>query len=326
MTVLSNKKVVVTGGAGFIGSNLCEYLLKHHNKVVCLDNLSTGKASNIEALRSSADFEFILGDIRSLDICAQACKGADVVFHEAALGSVPRSVNDPISTNAVNISGTLNMLVAARDEGVKRFVFATSSSVYGDSENLPKKEEIIGQPLSPYALTKYVNESYARLFHDLYGLDYVGLRYFNVFGYRQDTESVYAAVIPIFVKSLMQLQSPVINGDGSYSRDFTFIDNVLQMNMLAAITDNPSALNTVYNVACGDTTTLNELATYLKEILSRYNPKIAQVEILHGANRKGDIPHSKASIEKAVKMLGYHPEYNVRQGLEKACEWYVKNL
>lgn len=326
MTILSNKKVVVTGGAGFIGSNLCEYLLKYNNKVVCLDNLSTGKVSNIEHLQSSGNFEFILGDIRSLDICQKACKGADIVFHEAALGSVPRSVNDPISTNAVNISGSLNMLVAARDEGVKRFVFATSSSVYGDSETLPKVEEQIGQPLSPYALTKYVNESYARLFHDLYGMDYVGLRYFNVFGYRQDTESVYAAVIPIFVKSLMQLHSPVINGDGSYSRDFTFIDNVLQMNMLAATTENKSALNTIYNVACGDTTTLNDLAMYLKDILSRYNPEIANVEILHGANRKGDIPHSKASIAKAEKMLGYHPEYNVRQGLEKACEWYVKNL
>lgn len=326
MEILQHKRVVVTGGAGFIGSNLCDYLVAHHNHVICLDNLSTGKKSNIAHLIPNEHFEFVLGDIRNINDCHSVCREADIVFHEAALGSVPRSVSDPITTNEVNISGNLNMLVAARDAGVKRFVFATSSSVYGDSPVLPKEEDKTGMPLSPYALTKHVNEIYAKLFNDLYGLEYVGLRYFNVFGYRQDTESTYAAVIPIFVKKLLQLQSPVINGDGTYSRDFTFIDNVVQMNMLAATTTNKNAVNTIYNVACADTTTLNQLTDYLKEILSKYNPQIADVEILHGHTRVGDIPHSKASIAKAQSLLGYKPLYNVKSGLEKACEWYVNNL
>lgn len=326
MEILQHKRVVVTGGAGFIGSNLCDYLVAHHNHVICLDNLSTGKKSNIAHLIPNEHFEFVLGDIRNINDCHSVCREADIVFHEAALGSVPRSVSDPITTNEVNISGNLNMLVAARDASVKRFVFATSSSVYGDSPVLPKEEDKTGMPLSPYALTKHVNEIYAKLFNDLYGLEYVGLRYFNVFGYRQDTESTYAAVIPIFVKKLLQLQSPVINGDGTYSRDFTFIDNVVQMNMLAATTTNKNAVNTIYNVACADTTTLNQLTDYLKEILSKYNPQIADVEILHGHTRVGDIPHSKASIAKAQSLLGYKPLYNVKSGLEKACEWYVNNL
>lgn len=326
MEILQNKRVVVTGGAGFIGSNLCDYLVAHHNHVICLDNLSTGKKANIAHLIPNEHFEFVLGDIRNINDCHSVCRDADIVFHEAALGSVPRSVSDPITTNEVNISGNLNMLVAARDAGVKRFVFATSSSVYGDSPILPKEEDHTGMPLSPYALTKHVNEIYAKLFSDLYGLEYVGLRYFNVFGYRQDTESTYAAVIPIFVKKLLQLQSPVINGDGTYSRDFTFIDNVVHMNMLAATTSCKQAVNTIYNVACSDTTTLNQLTDYLKEILSQYNPQIANVEVLHGNTRVGDIPHSKASIAKAQALLGYKPLYDVKSGLKKACEWYVNNL
>ncbi len=320
--------VLVTGGAGFIGSNLCEHLLAHDYSVVCLDNFATGKIENLLPLleRYSNRFRLIVGDIRNLADCQKALEGVDYVFHEAALGSVPRSIKDPITTNAVNIGGFLNMLVASRDMNVKRFVYAASSSTYGDSKSLPKVENVIGKPLSPYAITKYVNELYADVFARTYGMECIGLRYFNVFGRRQDPFGAYAAVIPLFVKKLMAHESPVINGDGEYSRDFTYIDNVIQMNMLAMTTTNPEAVNQVYNTAYGERTTLNQLVSYLKEYLSEYDPKIADVEVLHGPNRLGDIPHSLACINKAQKLLGYHPEFNMRDGLKEAVKWYWENL
>lgn len=250
----------------------------------------------------------------------------DYVLHQAALGSVPRSIKDSITTNDVNVTGFINMLVAARDAKVKRFVYAASSSTYGDSEALPKVEEVIGKPISPYAITKYVNELYEGIFSSTYGLETIGLRYFNVFGRKQDPNGAYAAVIPLFVKQFMNLENPIINGDGNYSRDFTYIDNVIQMNELAMLTTNPEAINTVYNTAYGDRTTLNQLVGYLKETLTRYNPKIKFVEIVHGANRAGDIPHSLASVNKAKKLLGYNPKFSIQQGIENAVDWYWKNL
>lgn len=321
-------KVLVTGGAGFIGSNLCEYLLAHNYKVVCLDNFATGKIENLLPLlnRYLDTFKLIVGDIRDLSDCQKAVVGVNYILHEAALGSVPRSIKDPATTNTVNIGGFLNMLIAARDAGVKRFMYAASSSTYGDSQSLPKVEDVIGRPLSPYAVTKYVNELYADVFARTYGMECIGLRYFNVFGRRQDPFGAYAAVIPLFVKKLMAHESPVINGDGEYSRDFTYIDNVIQMNMLAMTTTNPDAVNQVYNTAFGERTTLNQLVNYLKEYLSEFDPKIADVEILHGPNRQGDIPHSLACIDKARKLLGYIPEYSMRDGLKEAVKWYWHNI
>lgn len=321
-------KVLVTGGAGFIGSNLCEHLLQEGHRVVCLDNFATGKFENIEKLlRENRDrFTLVVGDIRKLEDCSKAVEGVEYVFHEAALGSVPRSINDPITSNEVNVSGFLNMLVASRDAGVKRFMYAASSSTYGDSKNLPKVEDIIGRPLSPYAITKYVNELYADVFARTYGMECIGLRYFNVFGRRQSPDGAYAAVIPKFVQQLMKYESPLINGDGEYSRDFTYIDNVIQMNMLAMNARNAEAVNTVYNTAYGENTTLNELVGYLKEFLSEYDPAIAGVEIKYGPVRKGDIPHSLASIDKARKLLGYAPEFDIKRGLKEAVTWYWENL
>lgn len=321
-------KVLVTGGAGFIGSNLCEYLLAHNYKVVCLDNFATGKIENLLPLlnRYLDTFKLIVGDIRDLSDCQKAVVGVNYILHEAALGSVPRSIKDPATTNTVNIGGFLNMLIAARDAGVKRFMYAASSSTYGDSQSLPKVEDVIGRPLSPYAVTKYVNELYADVFARTYGMECIGLRYFNVFGRRQDPFGAYAAVIPLFVKKLMAHESPMINGDGEYSRDFTYIDNVIQMNMLAMTTTNPDAVNQVYNTAFGERTTLNQLVNYLKEYLSEFDPKIADVEILHGPNRQGDIPHSLACIDKARKLLGYIPEYSMRDGLKEAVKWYWHNI
>lgn len=322
------KKILVTGGAGFIGSNLCEYLLVNNYSVVCLDNYSTGKIENLLPLLNhySKTFKLVVGDIRNLSDCQKAVEGVDYVLHEAALGSVPRSINDPATTNAVNINGFLNMLLAARDAGVKRFMYAASSSTYGDSQSLPKVEDVIGRPLSPYAVTKYVNELYADVFSRTYGLECIGLRYFNVFGRRQDPLGAYAAVIPLFVKKLMAHESPVINGNGEYSRDFTYIDNVIQMNMLAMTTTNPDAVNQVYNTAYGERTTLNQLVDCLKEYLSEFDPEIANVEIIHGSNRLGDIPHSLACIDKAKKLLGYKPEYSMRDGLKEAVKWYWHNI
>jgi UDP-N-acetylglucosamine 4-epimerase len=318
--------VLVTGGAGFIGSNLCEALLKNGNQVTCLDNFATGKRENISHLMANPSFNLIEGDIRNLTDCQKACTGVDYILHQAALGSVPRSINDPITSNDVNVSGFLNMLVAARDAKVKRFVYAASSSTYGDSEALPKVEDVIGKPLSPYAITKYVNELYADIFSKTYGLETIGLRYFNVFGRKQDPDGAYAAVIPKFVMQLMKYESPVINGDGSYSRDFTYIDNVIQMNLRAISSNNKEAINTVYNVAYGERTNLKELVSLLKEYLSAYDPKIAHVDIKYGPNRQGDVPHSLASIEKAKTLLGYDPKYNIESGLKEAVQWYWANL
>lgn len=319
-------KVLVTGGAGFIGSNLCETLLEHGINVVCLDNFATGKRENIQPFLSNSLFTLIEGDIRNLKDCQTACQGVDYVLHQAALGSVPRSIKDPITTNEVNISGFLNMLMAARDAKVKRFVYAASSSTYGDHEALPKVEEVIGKPLSPYAITKYVNELYADIFHKTYQLDMVGLRYFNVFGRRQDPNGAYAAVIPKFVMQLMEHESPVINGDGSYSRDFTYIDNVVQMNVLAMTTSNQNALNTVYNVAYGERTTLLELTNILKANLATFDPAIKAIEIKHRDNRLGDIPHSLASIDKAKQLLKYQPKYDIANGIKEAVTWYWEHL
>lgn len=321
-------KVLVTGGAGFIGSNLCEYLLGEGHEVRCMDNFCTGKPENVIPLleKFPDSFSLVVGDIRSLEDCRKAVDGMEYVLHEAALGSVPRSIKDPITTNDTNIGGFLNMLVAARDAGIKRFVFAASSSTYGDSESLPKVEEVIGRPLSPYAITKYVDELYADVFARTYGIEFIGLRYFNVFGRRQDPHGAYAAVIPLFVKKLMAREQPVINGDGEYSRDFTYIDNVIQMNMCALTTTNPEAVNQIYNTAYGERTTLNQLVSYLKENLSKMDPEIESIDAVHGPNRVGDIPHSLACIDKAKRLLGYDPKYSMRQGLGECCRWYWDNL
>ncbi|RTY71278.1 SDR family oxidoreductase [Flavobacterium sp. ZB4P23] len=320
------KTVLITGGAGFIGSNLCAHFLSKGYKVVCLDNFATGHLHNLKDCINHPDFRLIEGDIRNPEECQKAVKGADYVLHQAALGSVPRSINDPVTTNDVNVSGFLNMLVAARDEKVKRFVYAASSSTYGDSEALPKVENTIGKPLSPYAITKYVNELYAEIFSTTYGLETIGLRYFNVFGRKQDPNGAYAAVIPKFVMQFMQHESPKINGDGNYSRDFTYIDNVIQMNELAMLTQNPEAINTVYNTACGDRNTLNDLVGYLKDFLTKYDSEIANVTVVYGPNRAGDIPHSLASIDKAKALLGYNPKFGMQEGLKEAVHWYWDNL
>ena len=323
---LTNKKVLVTGGAGFIGSNLCQALLDKNNKVTCLDNFATGKRSNIAHFEEHKNFRLIEGDIRNLADCEKAVKGLDYVLHQAALGSVPRSIKDPITSNDVNVGGFLNMLVASRNAGIKRFVYAASSSTYGDSELMPKVEDIIGKPLSPYAITKYVNELYADIFSKTYGLETIGLRYFNVFGRKQDPNGAYAAVIPKFVSQLMSGESPVINGDGNYSRDFTYIDNVIQANFLSLVTQKKEAINTIYNVAFGDRNTLNDLVGYLKEYLFEFDATIANIEIKYGPNRDGDIPHSHASIKKAKKLLSYDPKFSLQDGLKEAVKWYWKNL
>lgn len=335
-------KLLITGGAGFIGSNLCEYFVGKGHDVTCLDNLCTGFMHNIEPLMDKTNFHFIKGDIRDLDTCRKAVEGCEAIMHEAALGSVPRSINDPITTNSTNIDGFLNMLVAARDAGVKRFVYAASSSTYGDSKELPKLEHNIGRPLSPYAITKFVNELYANVFSSLYGLDTVGLRYFNVFGRRQDPNGAYAAVIPLWVKALINHESPYINGDGSYSRDFTYIDNVIQANELAVVTSKEdiikraelynqtlpanAPLDLVFNVAYGGNTTLLQLFDCLRDNLAQFDSEIAKVNPIFRDNRAGDIPHSQASILKAQRILNYVPKYSALEGFEKACQWYYENL
>ena len=362
---LTDSRLLITGGAGFIGSNLVEHFLMRGNEVICLDDLSTGYMKNIKPFMDDPNFTFLEGDIRYLDTCQEAAIGCDYIFHQAALGSVPRSVADPHTTNAVNIDGSLNMLIAARDQKVKRFIYAASSSTYGDSKELPKVEDKIGNPLSPYAVTKFVMELYARVFSDLYNMECIGLRYFNVFGKRQDPEGAYAAVIPLWVKQLMKHEAPVINGDGSYSRDFTFIDNVVQVNELAAVTDtdvilersrlgaggwgleadgwkleaegrklevensqqqSANSISEVFNVAYGGNTTLNELFTALRNNLANFDSEIASIDAKHGPNRAGDIPHSMASIEKAKMVLGYDPEFDAAGGFRVACEWYFENI
>lgn len=335
-------KLVITGGAGFIGSNLCEYFVSKGDEVTCLDNLSTGFKHNIEQLLKKTNFHFVEGDIRNIETCKIVVQGQDVVLHEAALGSVPRSIKDPINTNSNNIDGFLNMLVASRDAGIHRFVYAASSSTYGDSKELPKIEHNIGRPLSPYAITKYVNELYAKVFTSLYGLETIGLRYFNVFGRRQDPNGAYAAVIPLWVRSLIHHEVPYINGDGSYSRDFTYIDNVIQANELAATIPSNHLMermkhynaslplnapkDMVFNVAYGGNTTLNELFRCLRTNLAKYDVAIENVEPIYRDNRPGDIPHSQASIRKAQEILGYNPKYDALSGFTQACEWYWNNL
>lgn len=323
---LADKRILVTGGAGFIGSNLCEVLLKLNAKVTCLDNFATGHRKNVEPFLDNPNFSLIEGDIRDLETCHKTCANQDFILHQAALGSVPRSIADPITSNDVNVGGFLNMLIAARDAGAKRFVYAASSSTYGDSEALPKVEENIGKPLSPYAITKYVNELYADVFKRTYDLDSIGLRYFNVFGRKQDPEGAYAAVIPKFVMQFMKHESPVINGDGTYSRDFTYIDNVIQMNLLAITTENKEALNEVYNTAVGDRTTIKDMAEKVRNYLSAYDEKIATITIEHGPNRQGDVPHSLASIKKAQDKMGYQPTHGFSEGLKEAVDWYWKHL
>lgn len=318
--------ILVTGGAGFIGSNICQALLANGNRVRCLDNFSTGKRRNIEPFLGLEAFEFIEGDIRDITTCQNACKDVDYVLHQAALGSVPRSIKDPITSNDVNVGGFLNMLVAARDQHVKRFIYAASSSTYGDSKELPKVEDRIGKPLSPYAITKYVNELYADVFSRTYQMETIGLRYFNVFGRRQDPNGAYAAVIPKFVMQLMRHEAPTINGNGSYSRDFTYIDNVVEMNLRCMVTDHTDAVNTVYNVAFGERTSLLELFDLLREFLSNYDPAIGKIQPVHGPERLGDVPHSLASIDKARNLLDYNPQFDIRSGLESAVKWYWENL
>lgn len=338
---LTNQRILVTGGAGFIGSNLVEYFLPT-NKIICLDNLSTGFYTNIEEYIEHPDFTFIEGDIRDLETCRMAVKGCDYIFHQAALGSVPRSVIDPISTNASNIDGFLNMLVASRDEKVKRFMYAASSSTYGDSKELPKVEHQIGRPLSPYAVTKYVNELYAQVFTQLYGLEAIGLRYFNVFGKRQSPNGAYAAVIPLWVKMLLNHERPIINGDGSYSRDFTFIENVMKANEQAAITPWKTILelsrkyrsdlhlekdpDLIFNIAFGGNTTLTKLFNALRDNLAKYDPEVAGIEPVFGPTRNGDIPHSQASINKASAILNYNPTIDAQKGFEIVAGWYFKNF
>lgn len=334
---LTKKRLLITGGAGFIGSNLVEHFLPE-NRVICLDNLSTGHIKNVEGFLQNPQFTFIEGDICDLATCHQATEGCDYVFHQAALGSVPRSVYDPLNTNASNIDGFLNMLVAARDAKVTRFIYAASSSTYGDSKELPKVEHRIGRPLSPYAVTKYVNELYARVFNQLYGLETIGLRYFNVFGKRQDPEGAYAAVIPLWIKMLLNRERPVINGDGTFSRDFTYIENVLRANEQAAITpwktmlersldysansQTAQEIDHVFNIAYGGNTTLTELFYALRGNLARIYPEIAGIEPIHGPQRAGDIPHSQASIMKAKSVLGYYPGVDTVKGIKLTCEWY----
>jgi UDP-N-acetylglucosamine 4-epimerase len=324
------RKWLVTGTAGFIGSNLLEALLELDQQVVGLDNFITGHEHNLADVGNRVGprwdrFEFLEGDIRNLDDCRRACSGVDYILHQAALGSVPRSIDDPVTTNACNVDGFLNMLVAAREVGIKRFVFASSSSVYGDSEKLPKTEDEIGEPLSPYATTKLVNELYAGVFSKVYDFSWIGLRYFNVFGKRQDPNGAYAAVIPRWIDTLIKGESPVINGDGETSRDFCYIKDVIQANILAAVCERPEGVGKAYNVACGHRTTLNELLAVIKDSLGELNPAVKSIEPVYGPFRQGDVRHSLADISRANDLLGFEPAYNVRAGMQESIEWYVKN-
>jgi UDP-N-acetylglucosamine 4-epimerase len=321
--VSKNKShILITGGAGFIGSNLVEALLQDDRvqKVSVLDNLATGFEKNISEFYDHEKFEFIKGDIRDYETCLKATEGIDLISHQAALGSVPRSIQDPLTTDAVNTTGTLNVFQAAVENKVKRVVFAASSSTYGDSEGLPKVEHTIGRPLSPYAVTKYVNELYADVFARTYDFEFIGLRYFNIFGPKQDPNGAYAAVIPLFMKAAIDNIAPYINGDGSYSRDFTYVANAVQANILALFTDKPNAVNQIYNIACGERTTLKQLWEHIKEITD------SKVDIAYRENRVGDIPHSLADISKAKNQLNYTPNINVKQGLRLAFDWYTQKV
>ena len=313
-------RILITGGAGFIGSNLVEHLLKNPKVqyIRALDNLATGSLKNLEGFLQNPKFEFLNGDIRSYQTCQQACQGINAISHQAALGSVPRSVNDPLTSNEVNITGTLNIFTAAKEAGIKRIVYAASSSTYGDHPGLPKVEDKIGNPLSPYAVTKYVNELYAKVYANLYGLELIGLRYFNIFGPKQNPAGPYAAVVPLFINAVLNNEPPTINGDGENSRDFTFVGNAVQANELALFTTNAEAVNEVYNIACGEQTTLNELLESLKGIAG------SDLAPIYGANRIGDVKHSLADISKAQSLLGYNPATAIREGLKSTFEWYRK--
>ncbi len=323
---------LVTGVAGFIGSNLLEALLQTDQTVVGLDNFATGSQANLDDVKSSVDpkrwgrFTFIQGDIRNLVDCHRACEGVEYVLHEAALGSVPRSIEDPIATNQANIDGFLNMLVASRDKKVKRFVYAASSSTYGDHPDLPKREDKIGQPLSPYAVTKLVNELYAKVFGNTYGLQTIGLRYFNVFGRRQSPHGPYAAVIPLWISSLLRKQAVSINGDGETSRDFCYVENVVQMNLLAATAAEQTTVGQVYNVAFGGRTTLNQLHEKLRTALALHDSEIGKLKPIYLPFRAGDVRHSQADIAKAAGLLGYAPQFDVDRGLDEALDWYRAHL
>lgn len=320
----TQKKWLITGCAGFIGSNILEFLLKNDQLVIGLDNFSTGYQRNLDEVRALVgeslwrNFTFIQGDMRDFEACYLATTGVDVVIHQAALGSVPRSINDPITSHDVNVSGFVNMLKAAVDNKVKRFVFASSSSVYGDHPDLPKKEDAIGNQLSPYAVTKYSTELYAKVFSKTYGIETIGLRYFNVFGRRQDPDGAYAAVVPLWFKSILNNEAPFINGDGETSRDFCYIDNVVQMNILCGLTNNHDALNQVYNVACGDQTTLNQLFTYIKNQINPDSNLVPQYRDF----RAGDIRHSLADINKAQSLINFKPRIKIQEGLGLASHWY----
>ena len=323
---LTDRKVLVTGGAGFIGSNLIASLLDSGNTVICLDNFSTGKPENIEEFRNNPKFTLITGDIRNYDDCKRAADGTEFVFHQAALGSVPRSLKDPVTSTDVNIGGFVRMIQASRESGVKRFIYAASSSTYGDHEGLPKVEDHIGKPLSPYAVTKYADELFAEVFAGNYAMEVIGLRYFNVYGPKQDPEGAYAAVIPKFALQLLRGERPLINGDGTISRDFTHVDNVVNANHLAALVETKDALNQVYNVACGESTSLNRMYDIIRESLSRYDEGIMSIEPVYGPERRGDIRHSLASIEKASKLLGYKPVVSIEEGLPATVRWFRENL
>lgn len=323
---LSNRTVLITGGAGFIGSNLCDSFIEAGNRVVCLDNFSTGFRQNIDHLIPNPDFQLIEGDIRDFETCLKAMDKVDIILHQAALGSVPRSINDPLTTNSVNIAGFLNVLQAAREKRIKRVIYAASSSTYGDSRTLPKVEDQIGMPLSPYAVTKYVNELYAHVYGNLFGLELIGLRYFNVFGKRQTPDGAYAAAIPKFISAFINHHSPTVHGDGKQTRDFTYIENVMQINHLAASTTRPEALNRVYNVACGERTELIELIEIIRAALVPFDAGIAKIPIDYGPARKGDVRDSLADISRARALLNYAPTHALREGITEAIAWYRESL
>ncbi|MBG0860897.1 MAG: SDR family oxidoreductase [Bacteroidales bacterium] len=324
--LLSNARVLITGGAGFIGSNLVESMLEAGNDVVCLDNFSTGRRENLQQFFKHGRFRLIEGDIRNYSDCEKAVKDIDYVFHQAALGSVPRSIKDPVSATDVNIGGFVKVLFAAKEARVRRFIYAASSSTYGDHPDLPKVEDRIGKPLSPYGITKYADELFASNFASTYNIDVVGLRYFNVFGRRQDPNGAYAAIIPKFILQLLRGEHPVINGDGTITRDFTHVDNVINANHLAALVEGKEALNQVYNIACGESTSINKLFNIIRESLGRFEKGILKIEPLYGPERAGDIKHSLASIQKASRLLGYTPITGIEDGLHATVRWLRENF
>jgi len=325
LSKIKDKKILVTGGGGFIGSNLCDKLLDLGASVISLDNYLTGNINNLKYALQHNKFKNVNGDIRDYNLCLEVTKNVDYVLHHAAIGSVPRSIDDPITTDQINIGGFVNILNASVKNKIKRFIYAASSSTYGDSTKLPKVEDEIGEPLSPYALTKYVNEVYASLFNKIYGIEVIGLRYFNVYGKRQNVNGPYAAVIPNFINQLLNLKSPTINGDGSFSRDFTHIENVIEMNLLSLLTTDNNSINQVYNTAVGERTTILELFNLIKKILSEFNSDVQGVNVKFGDVMPGDVPHSLASIDKAAKLLNYKPKVNTLEGLKKTVQWFYES-